>query len=59
LRPNSPDREPRELLALHRTAYPRFWRWSEAAVTIFELKRRIETVFGWPLHAAPEWNLQV
>jgi DNA polymerase I len=51
-----PPCEARELLALHRAAYPRFWRWSEAAVTSFELARRIETAFGWPLHAGPEWN---
>ena len=25
-------------------------------MTSFELTRRIETVFGWPLHAGPEWN---
>jgi DNA polymerase-1 len=48
--------EARELLALHRATYPRFWRWSEMAVMSFELTRRIETVFGWPLHAGPEWN---
>jgi hypothetical protein len=51
-----PPCEARELLALHRAAYPRFWRWSEAAVASFELTRKIETVFGWPLHAAPDWN---
>jgi DNA polymerase-1 len=51
-----PPCEARELLALHRVTYPRFWRWSEAAVASFELTRRIETVLGWPLHAAPEWN---
>ena len=28
-----PPCEARELLALHRATYPRFWRWSEAAVT--------------------------
>ena len=22
----------------------------------FELTRRVETVFGWPLHAGPDWN---
>jgi hypothetical protein len=51
-----PPIEARELLRLHRATYPRFWRWSEAAVTSFELTRRIETVFGWPLHAGPDWN---
>ena len=51
-----PQCEARELLALHRATYPRFWRWSEAAVTSFELTRSIETVFGWPLHASADWN---
>jgi DNA polymerase I-like protein with 3'-5' exonuclease and polymerase domains len=51
-----PSCEARELLALHQATYPRFWRWSEAAVTSFELTRKIDTVFGWPLHAAPDWN---
>ena len=35
-----PPCEARELLALHRATYPRFWRWSEAAVTSFELTRQ-------------------
>jgi DNA polymerase-1 len=51
-----PTCEARELLTLHRRTYPRFWCWSEAAVTSFELTRKIETVFGWPLHAGPDWN---
>jgi DNA polymerase I len=51
-----PPCEAKELLRLHRAAYPRFWRWSDTAVTSFELTRKIETVLGWPLHAAPEWN---
>jgi DNA polymerase I-like protein with 3'-5' exonuclease and polymerase domains len=51
-----PPCEARELLALHRATNPRFWRWSEAAVASFELTRKIETVFGWPLHAALDWN---
>ena len=51
-----PPCEARELLQLHRATYPRFWRWSEAAVASFELTRRIETVFGWPLQAGQEWN---
>jgi DNA polymerase I len=51
-----PPCEARELLALHRTTYPRFWRWSEAVVTSFELTRRVETVFGWPMWATPDWN---
>jgi DNA polymerase-1 len=51
-----PPCEARELLALHRATYSRFWRWSETVVAAFELTRRIETVLGWPLHATPDWN---
>jgi hypothetical protein len=51
-----PPCEARELLRLYRATYPRFWRWSEAAVISFELTRWIETAFGWPLHAGPDWN---
>lgn len=51
-----PPCEARELLELHRRTYPRFWSWSEAAVTSFALTGRVETVFGWPLHAGPDWN---
>jgi hypothetical protein len=51
-----PPCEARELLALHKATYARFWRWSESAVMSFELTRRIETVFGWPLWATAEWN---
>jgi DNA polymerase-1 len=53
---NRPPCEARELLTLHHRTYPRFWHWSEAAVTSFELTRKIATVFGWPLHAEPDWN---
>jgi hypothetical protein len=53
---NRPPCDARELLALHRATYPRFWRWSKAAVTSFALTRRIETVFGWPMWAEPDFN---
>jgi len=43
----------RELLALHRTTYPAFWRWSQAAVDRAMLLGRLETVFGWPIHVGP------
>jgi hypothetical protein len=38
------------LLDLHRRTYPRYWRWADSAVDHAVLNRRIETVFGWPLH---------
>jgi DNA polymerase-1 len=51
-----PPCEARALLDLHHATYARFWRWVEAAVTSFELTRKIQTVFGWPLWATAEWN---
>ena len=30
--------------------YPRFWQWRAEMVQIAMLERRIESVFGWPLH---------
>lgn len=37
----------RDLLRLHRQAFPTFWRWSEAAVDHAMLAGDIRTVFGW------------
>ena len=48
-----PTARARELLALHRTTYPAFWRWSQAAVDRALLLGRLETVFGWPIHVGP------
>jgi hypothetical protein len=46
----------RELLALHRAAYPMFWRWSDAAVDYAYQHNLLHTVYGWPLHLGPEAN---
>lgn len=43
----------RDLLRRHREAYPRFWRWSDAAVDAAMLYGSIATVFGWRLHTGP------
>ncbi len=43
----------KQLLRLHRETYPRFWGWSDAAVDRALLLRRLETVFGWPIHVGP------
>jgi hypothetical protein len=48
--------EGRELLRLHRQTYPRFWRWSEAAVNHAMLRGWLQTVFGWRVHVGPESN---
>jgi hypothetical protein len=46
----------RELLALHRRTYGRFWRWSDACVDQGMLHGRLTTVFGWPLHVGAQPN---
>ena len=43
----------RELLNHHREAYPKFWRWSQAAVDTAMLHGWIHTVYGWVLHVGP------
>jgi DNA polymerase-1 len=43
----------KRLLRLHRETYPRFWKWSDAAVDRAMLLGRLETVFGWPIHVGP------
>jgi DNA polymerase-1 len=46
----------RELLKLHRATYPRFWRWSDAAVDFAMLHNKLWTVFGWYVHVGPDCN---
>ena len=43
----------RELLSLHRATFPRFWKWSQAAVDRATLTGKLETVFGWPIRVGP------
>jgi hypothetical protein len=40
----------------HRRTYPRFWDWRDNEVQVAMLERRIETVFGWPLHLTTSPN---
>lgn len=44
-----PEAVAREWLKLHRTTYPIFWRWSQAAVDHAMLHSCLHTVFGWPV----------
>lgn len=46
----------RELLRLHRQTYPKFWRWSEAAVALAQLEGRLWTVFGWEIRPGRDPN---
>ena len=38
------------IIERQRREYPRFWQWRENAVETAMLERKIESVFGWPLH---------
>lgn len=40
----------KELLGLHRSTYPQYWRWADDAVNQATLSRSIGTVFGWTMH---------
>ena len=51
-----PEAYARELLRLHRTTYPKFWRWSESAVNHALLLGWLQTVFGWRVHVGPRAN---
>jgi len=51
-----PEAQGRDLLRLHQQTYPRFWRWSEAAVNHAMLRGWLQTVFGWRVHVGPRAN---
>ncbi len=44
------------LIETHRRVHPRFWEWRAQQVQNAMLDRRIETVFGWPLHLSTSPN---
>jgi DNA polymerase I len=44
------------IIQRHQQTYPRFWQWREQQVQQATLERRIETVFGWPLHITTSPN---
>jgi hypothetical protein len=44
------------LIERHRRKYSRFWQWREEQVQNAMLARRIESVFGWPLHITSSPN---
>ncbi|MGA8699736.1 MAG: DNA polymerase, partial [Xanthobacteraceae bacterium] len=53
------DRHPLVASAIierHRQIYPRFWQWRDDQVQAAMLTRRMETVFGWPLHLSSSPN---
>ena len=46
----------RELLGMHREAYPVFWRWSDAAVDKAMIEGKLESVFGWVVNVSSDSN---
>jgi hypothetical protein len=53
------DRHPliaSEIIQRHKRRYPRFWQWRTEMVRQAMLERRIESVFGWPLHISTSPN---
>jgi DNA polymerase I len=53
------DRHPliaSEIIGRHKRRYPRFWQWRADMVQAAMLERRIESVFGWPLHISTSPN---
>ena len=53
---NQPVARARQLLQLHREAYPKFWRWSDAAVDRAFLTSSLETVFRWRIRVDEKSN---
>jgi DNA polymerase I-like protein with 3'-5' exonuclease and polymerase domains len=53
------DRHPliaSEIIERHKRRYPRFWQWRADAAQTAMLTRRMESVFGWPLHISTSPN---
>lgn len=46
----------RELLALHRRTYPKFWTWSDAVEMTAFLTGRLQASFGWSVNVGPDAN---
>jgi len=56
LRIGQPRIVARDLLLAHRTTYPTFWRWSDAALDTAMLTGSLHTVFGWRIHIGEKPN---
>src|SRR5262249_51709838 len=44
------------IIERHKRRYPRFWQWRADMVQTAMFERRIESVFGWPLHITASPN---
>ncbi len=50
------ESQARYLLRLHRETYPKFWRWSDAALDLAMLQGALWTVLGWTIHIGENPN---
>jgi len=48
----------KELLRLHQTTFPAFWKWSQSIADHAVLSGKLQTVFGWNLHVDKNPNLR-
>lgn len=46
----------RDLLRAHHETYPKFWRWSDAALDYAMINGSLHTVFGWQVHVGENPN---
>ncbi|MBF0196380.1 MAG: DNA polymerase I [Planctomycetes bacterium] len=46
--------EAKELIAMHKSVFKQFWKWSENNLNRALLTRKLETVFGWNIHVPNE-----
>ena len=53
---NQPGARARQLLALHRHTYRKFWKWSDSAVDEAVLGGRLWAGFGWQIHTRDQLN---
>ena len=53
---NQPVARARQLLALHRHTYRKFWEWSDSAVDEAVLGGRLWASFGWQIHTRDQLN---
>lgn len=53
---NQPVARARQLLALHRHTYRKFWKWSDSAVDEAVLGGRLWAGFGWQIHTRDQLN---
>ena len=50
--------EARELLRLHRAAYPKFWAWNDDVVHYGTLRSKLWTTYGWELNITADTKIK-